>query len=290
MSYELRMYFPQRVFPVADFESVLSLLHLPVRRNGVREWCLDAGTNIWVGVSDQNPLSLCAPEGTRWRATIDTATKRTHVAWITQFAIPYATLMLIDGTSVHDCQVEVHRLGTFTTPEAWKDFARGRCSSNFDMPFSGDLAPWFECAADVGVPNSMVNLGLLLIEQQGSWLEAESRLRSAIEAGSASGMIYLGLLLEQWGQREKADQWFQRAAREGKVDAATQTRLVRTGHGQKAEQRFRRAAEAGDINAMTNLGFLLHEAGHGEEAEPWFRRAAEAGDPNATYHLGRLCR
>jgi hypothetical protein len=286
MSYELRMYFPQRSFPVADFESVLSLLNLPVRRHDDLEWCIDAGTNVWVGITDQNPLSLCAPEGTRWLATIDTAVKRTLVAWIAQFAIPYVTLMFIDGTSVHDCQIEVHDLGTFTTPEAWKDFARGRCGSNFDLPFRSDLTSWFECAAKVGVPNSMVNLSLLLIERQGRWLEAETWFRKAIEAGNASGMIYLGQLLEQWGQQEKADQWFQRTAREGKINAATQNpRIPRTGHRQKVEQWFRRTANAGDIKAMTNLGLLLHESGHGEEAEQWFRRAAEAGDPNAMYNL-----
>jgi hypothetical protein len=212
MSYEVRINFPQQVFPVADFESVLSLLNLPVRRDGDREWCIDAGTGVWIKASDQNPLSLCAPEGTRWLVTIDTATKRTRVAWITQFAIPYATLMLVDGTSVHDCQIEVHRLGTFTTPEAWKDRALDRCGSDFDMPFRDDLKPWFERAAKVGVPDSMVNLGLLLIERQGRWLEAENWFRRAIEAGNVSAMIHLGILLEQWGRREEAAQWARCAA------------------------------------------------------------------------------
>jgi TPR repeat protein len=69
------------------------------------------------------------------------------------------------------------------------------------------------------------------------------------------------------------------AADAGDLDAAFNlgVLLEEAGRVEEAEQMCRRAADAGDMQAAFNLGVLLEEAGRGEEAEQMYRRAADAG-------------
>ena len=53
-----------------------------------------------------------------------------------------------------------------------------------------------------------------------------------------------------------------------------------------AEQWYERAARQGHEEAQANFGLLLFQNGRRREAMPWIERAADRGDPRAQYVLG----
>lgn len=53
-----------------------------------------------------------------------------------------------------------------------------------------------------------------------------------------------------------------------------------------AEQWYERAARQGHQEAQANYGLLLFQNGRRQEAMPWIQRAADRGDPRAQYVLG----
>jgi hypothetical protein len=144
VSYDIDIYFSQPTPPVASMESVLSLLDMPVTAQPGLEWSIWTGTGtVWIEILEIS-FRPCAPADAKWRACVSSAMMRGRAAHIALFAIPYAALLLIEGTSVHDCQA--HNLGIFTTPDAWLEFARTQCR-DVDLPFSADRKPWLHKVA-----------------------------------------------------------------------------------------------------------------------------------------------
>uniref|UniRef100_UPI0028D390CC tetratricopeptide repeat protein n=1 Tax=Streptomyces winkii TaxID=3051178 RepID=UPI0028D390CC len=108
------------------------------------------------------------------------------------------------------------------------------------------------------------------------------------EAGIATVMSNLGVLLMAEGEMEGARKWMTRAAETGIVSAMNNLSALAAKQGNTDEARkwMTRAAETGDTNAMNELGVHSAENGDFDEARKWFTRAAETGDTNAMSKLG----
>lgn len=96
------------------------------------------------------------------------------------------------------------------------------------------------------------------LEQCGDIAGAEAAYALADQAGSASGALYLGVLL----------------GRRGDVDGARAA--------------YARGEERGDPRASCNLGFLLEDLGDVEGAKAAYGRALAVGFSGGAYELGRL--
>ncbi|MEE2045662.1 tetratricopeptide repeat protein, partial [Nocardiopsis tropica] len=142
-----------------------------------------------------------------------------------------------------------------------------------------DEDPRLRHAAEGGNTRAMNNLGILL-QEQGEKDEAEDWYRRAAEGGNTRAMNNLGILLQGQGEKDEAEDWFRRAAEDGHPRAMNNLGYLLKGQGEKdeAEQWYRQAiAEDGNYTrAMNNLGNLLKERGETREAEAWYRRAAGA--------------
>jgi TPR repeat protein len=144
-------------------------------------------------------------------------------------------------------------------------------------------------AAAAGITDAMSNLGVLL-QDQGKHDEAEQWYRKAGDAENTNAMYNLGVLLGDHGKQDEAEQWYRKAAEAGNTGAMSNLGALIGGRGEEAEAEhwFRKAAEAGNTDAMSNLGALLGGRGEVDEAEQWFRKAAEAGNTDAMSSLGAL--
>ncbi|MFE1882681.1 hypothetical protein [Streptomyces diastatochromogenes] len=114
---------------------------------------------------------------------------------------------------------------------------------------------------------------------------ARTAFRSAAKAGDATAMYRLGLLEEDRGLQEEAEDLFRRAAEAGVAEAAGHLGrlLAERGEGKQAEPFLERAAEAGDGRAATLLGKLLRE-----RAEKWLQVGADQKDSEAEHLLADL--
>jgi tetratricopeptide (TPR) repeat protein len=133
------------------------------------------------------------------------------------------------------------------------------------------------------------DLGVLL-EQRGDLEAAEEAYRRGDDRGDATAAFNLGGLLMERGDIEGAEEAFRRADERGHSGGASNlgVLLEKRGDLEGAEQAYRRADDRGEANAAFNLGGLLAERGDLEGAEEAFRRADERGDANAAFNLGVL--
>jgi peptidoglycan hydrolase-like protein with peptidoglycan-binding domain/tetratricopeptide (TPR) repeat protein len=143
-----------------------------------------------------------------------------------------------------------------------------------------DLPEW-----DEGV--AAFNLGLM-VEAQGSMLEAEAAYRRADELGHGIAASNLGRLLEEQGALAEAEAAYRRADERGDAIGAFRLgRLLERRYALgEAAAAYRRASARGHNTAASNLGILLAECGSLREAEAEFRRADERGDADAAFNLG----
>jgi TPR repeat protein len=159
--------------------------------------------------------------------------------------------------------------------------------------------------AAAGDPDAMCRLGEVYREHgdpdevdqiEGLW-------RRAASAGHPAAMLHLAdLLRELVDEAEDGGEddlhledhltWYQRAARQGNVEAMTALawELYFFGDDEpgtlaEAKNWWRAAAEAGSPTAMSLLGTTAHDP---HEEERWLRRAATQHDTTAMYNLGSL--
>ncbi|MBA2435534.1 MAG: sel1 repeat family protein [Chthoniobacterales bacterium] len=137
-------------------------------------------------------------------------------------------------------------------------------------------------------------------ELKETWEDCFSRLIALAETRDSEIWMALGDAYSKgWGidkNREKAAQWFKRAADEGHVGAMVRLGMILQhpetpeSHGQAIEW-YRRAAGEGDPSGMVHLGFAYREgrgvAEDSAEAVRWFLRAVDAGNSHALVLAGR---
>ncbi|MGO9890735.1 MAG: peptidoglycan-binding protein [Solirubrobacteraceae bacterium] len=133
------------------------------------------------------------------------------------------------------------------------------------------------------------NLGLLL-EAQGSFVEAQAAYGRADDRGHSAAASNLGRLLEEQGALFDAEAAYRRADQRGDPDGAFNlgVLLEERAHLDEAAAAYRRAIERGNDAAASNLGVLLEERGALAEAEAAYRRADDHGDAIASFNLGVL--
>jgi TPR repeat protein len=139
--------------------------------------------------------------------------------------------------------------------------------------------------ADLGNPNAMVNLGLIVKDRSPE--EAQLWFKKAADVGNVDAMFDLGMLLKERNPPE-AERWLRKAAEAGDLSGMAQLAyLLMTRDPTEAEKWLRKAAAGGVEYAMTDLGLFLMDR-KAEEAEVWLRRAAQSNDPRGMYNYGLL--
>ncbi|MCB1357047.1 MAG: SEL1-like repeat protein [Maritimibacter sp.] len=169
-----------------------------------------------------------------------------------------------------------------------------------------DALPFYELAAEAGVPEAQVALGALLTDGAPGLDPEPARgarwFRKAAAQGVTEAAFELGWAFENGLGVPRdpitAARWYNRAIDEGSINAINNLGyLYANGTGvprdeERAVQLYRQAAELGVSAAMANLGWML-ENGIGIqqdvfEAVRWYDRAAQAGEPQAMLNLGWL--
>lgn len=138
----------------------------------------------------------------------------------------------------------------------------------------------------------------IALQREGDHHGAERHLRCAAGGGSPEAAFRLGALLDrrerEQGDAElmasEADEWYERAARQGHRRAQVRLGMTAAQHGdvEQAAHWYRLAAEAGSRNGAFNLGLLLAREGSEPEAALWWTRAAEAGHGRAALRMALL--
>jgi TPR repeat protein len=159
-------------------------------------------------------------------------------------------------------------------------------------------AHWFEKAAvTAGSLEAMLNLGRLYLEDRKDSL-ALVWFQKAVDAGSAEGMVEIGLMHEHGRavRRNPAEalRLYEMAADSGSPRGYFEAGKVHQNGRNYREARvwYLRGACEGSVEAMYQLG-MLHLNGLGVrrdrgEAIVWFRRAADAGSTVAEKKLAKL--
>jgi peptidoglycan hydrolase-like protein with peptidoglycan-binding domain len=133
------------------------------------------------------------------------------------------------------------------------------------------------------------NLGVVL-EKQGSLIEAQSAYGRADERGHARAASNLGRLLEEQGVLGEAEAAYRRADVRGDPDGTFNLGVLLEERHEldEAAAAYRRALDRGHDGAASNLGVLLEEQGELADAEAAYRCADQRGDATAAFNLGVL--
>jgi len=128
-----------------------------------------------------------------------------------------------------------------------------------------------------------------------SWLLATALTLAATGVAAqvtAPNGVLAGIQAWQAGNYDEAIRQWRPLADHGDADAQyniAQAYFLGRGVPQNmnlAEQWYERAARQGHPDAQANYGLLLFQNGRRSQAIPWIQRAAERGDPRAQYVLG----
>ena len=126
--------------------------------------------------------------------------------------------------------------------------------------------------------------------KEGNKEKAKERYEIAARKGNTDAMYNLGVLYANEGDKEKAKKWYEKAASKGNTDAMYNLGILyyEEGDKEKAKEWFEKAASKGNTDAMYNSGILYYEEGDKEKAKEWFEKAASKGNTDAMYNLGIL--
>ncbi|HYN45796.1 MAG TPA: SPOR domain-containing protein [Allosphingosinicella sp.] len=135
-------------------------------------------------------------------------------------------------------------------------------------------------------------LWLIAAAALGTAAAAQPGTRSGLPADRASNNVRVGVEAWQAGNYDEAVRQWRPLADRGDADAQyniAQAYFLGRGVPQNmnlAEQWYERAARQGHEEAQANYGLLLFQNGRRREAMPWIERAANRGDARAQYVLG----
>ena len=160
---------------------------------------------------------------------------------------------------------------------------------------------WYKKAADGGIVNAMVKLGICY--QSGSYVEQNME-RSidwadkAAALGNVWGLKQMGLYYLACGEMEAAAAYFQAAMQQGDEESPLYLGRMYL-HGEGTERNVRNAAEAFELAASRGVAESYIELGNlfyqdefverdDEKAFSWYRLAYDAGYKEAAVPLARL--
>lgn len=134
-----------------------------------------------------------------------------------------------------------------------------------------------------------------------TWKEAFADALEGAQAGKARSQNFVGYCYDigRGVKRDlkKARQWYEKAAKQGQIDAIFNLAVVNDKglgirrNAARAARLYRQAALRGDLQAQANLAVMLLD-GDGIKKNisaglRWLRRAAQRGDARAQYNLGQ---
>lgn len=129
----------------------------------------------------------------------------------------------------------------------------------------------------------------------GDYKAAATELQQLAKEGNDKAQVMLGVMHKSGvgmpQDREKALEWFKKAAEQGNTAARTHINVMfNEDLDRKAAERLRNSAEHGDPLAQYTLGGM-YEQGSGVQrdykvAAEWYRKAAEQGEINSQINLG----
>ena len=126
--------------------------------------------------------------------------------------------------------------------------------------------------------------------KEGNKEKAKEWYEKAASKGNAKAMTNLGVLYNNEGDKEKAKEWYEKAASKGDAYAMTNLGVLYNNEGdkEKAKEWYEKATSKGDAYAMNNLGLLYDKEGDKEKAKEWLEKAAAKGDAEVMNNLGLL--
>ncbi|MFJ8801010.1 tetratricopeptide repeat protein [Streptomyces sp. NPDC102487] len=141
--------------------------------------------------------------------------------------------------------------------------------------------------ADAGFPLAMSNLGVLL-QELGSPDEAEEWFKKSADLGHPAGQFNLGTIAYDREDYETAESLWHEAARSGEALAVQALAILyeKLGRDSAAEEIWKSGAEKGDPVSAYRLGTHLHQRDRWMDAEIWWRQAAHAGHAPSCLRLG----
>ena len=92
------------------------------------------------------------------------------------------------------------------------------------------------------------------------------------------------------GNKEKAKEWYEKAASKGVVEAMNDLGILYDNEGDKAKAKelYEKSAARGVADAMTNLGVLYDNEGEKAKAKEWYEKAASKGSKKAKEILEKM--
>jgi cell division septation protein DedD len=124
------------------------------------------------------------------------------------------------------------------------------------------------------------------------WIMAAAAAAALLGSGNALADVRAGIEAWRAGNYEAAVAQWRPLAEAGDADAQFNLgQAFKLGRGvpldvRQAQNWYERAARQGHHQAETSLGLALFQNGQQQQAMPWLVRAAERGDPRAQYVLG----
>ena len=128
--------------------------------------------------------------------------------------------------------------------------------------------------------------------KEGNKEKAKERYEIAARKGNTDAMNNLGVFYEENGERLKAKEWYEKSASKGDADAMYNLGLLYDNENErdkeKAKEWYEKSAARGNTDAMYNLGVLYNNEGYKVKAKEWYEKAALKGNAYAMNNLGVL--
>ena len=126
--------------------------------------------------------------------------------------------------------------------------------------------------------------------KEGNKEKAKEWYEKAASKGVAEAMNDLGILYDNEGDKEKAKEWYEKAASKGVVEAMNDLGILYDNEGdkEKAKEWYEKSAARGNTDAMYNLGLLYDNEGYKVKAKEWYEKSALKGNAYAMNNLGLL--
>ena len=126
--------------------------------------------------------------------------------------------------------------------------------------------------------------------KEGNKEKAKEWYEKAASKGVAEAMNDLGILYDNEGDKEKAKEWYEKAASKGVVEAMNDLGILYDNEGDKAKAKelYEKSAARGNTDAMYNLGLLYDNEGYKVKAKEWYEKSALKGNAYAMNNLGLL--
>ena len=128
--------------------------------------------------------------------------------------------------------------------------------------------------------------------KEGNKEKAKERYEIAARKGNTDAMNNLGVFYEENGERLKAKEWDEKAASKGDADAMYNLGVLYDNENErdkeKAKEWYEKSAARGNTYAMNNLGVLYNNEGYKVKAKEWYEKSAAKGSKEAKEALEKM--